>query len=151
MTSIGCLQLFYLLFLHTYSYHCYSVVYLSCYLVILWLQFILLLFCAHCLHARAVLFTHTLTKSLSDDPRFARPNIGRFVSIVQVFDETVLLARNWTLSLLILIFFPFFIPTITFDSCISHLASILFLTSFEIMCSLICIIAVIADYYSSDL
>ena len=38
-----------------------------------------------------------------------------------------------------------------FDSCISPLASILFLISFEIMCSLICIIAVIADYYSSDL
>ena len=50
---------------------------------------ILLLFCAHCLHARAVLFTHTLTRSLSDDPGFARPDIGRFVSIVQVFDETV--------------------------------------------------------------
>ena len=27
-------------------------------LVILWLQFILLLFCAHCLYARALLFTH---------------------------------------------------------------------------------------------
>ena len=32
---------------------------LSCCLVILWLQFILLLFCAHCLYARAFPFTHT--------------------------------------------------------------------------------------------
>jgi len=58
----------------------------------------LLLFCAHCLYARAVLFTHTLTRSLSDDPEFACPDIGRFVSIVQVFDETVRFARSWTLS-----------------------------------------------------
>ena len=88
------------------------------------------------LYARVLLFTHTLTRSLSDDLGFARPDIGRFVSIVQVFDETVRLARNWTLSLLILVFFPFFIPSIIFDSCISHLASILFLISIEIRCSL---------------
>jgi len=44
---------------------------------------------------------------------------------------------------LILVFFPFFIPAIIFDSCISHLASILFLISFEIMCSLYM-------YYCSD-
>ena len=74
---------------------------------------ILLLFCAHCLYARAVLFTHTLTRSLSDDPGFARPDSGRFVSIVQVFDETVRFARSWTLSLLILVFLHFFIPAIT--------------------------------------
>ena len=71
--------------------------------------------------------------------------------MVQVFVETVRLASNWTLSLLILVFFPFFIPAIIFDSCISHLASILFLISFEIMCSFICIIAVILDYYGLDL
>ena len=57
-----------------------SVICLSCYLVIFWMQFILLLSCAHCLYARAFPFTHTLTRSLSDDPRFARPDIGRFVS-----------------------------------------------------------------------
>ena len=50
---------------------------------------ILLLFCAHCLYARALLFTHTLTRSLSDDPGFARADIGQFVSTVQLFDETV--------------------------------------------------------------
>ena len=52
----------------------------------------------------------TLTRSLSDDPGFARPDIGRFVFIVQVFDETVRFARSWMLSLLILIFLPLFIP-----------------------------------------
>ena len=63
MTSVVLL----VFYLHAYSCYCYSVVCLSCYLVILCLQFILLLFCAHCLYARAVLFTHTLTRSLSDD------------------------------------------------------------------------------------
>ena len=109
------------------------------------------LFYAHCLHARAVLFTHTLTRSLSDDPGFTRPDIGRFVAIVQVFDETVRFARSWILSLLILVFLHFLIPVIilwfryiilTFyfipyfiwDSCVA----------------LICIIAVIS-YYDCNL
>ena len=83
---------------------------LSCYLVILCLQLFLLLFYVYCLYTRVLLFTHTLTRSLSDDPGFARPDIGRFVSIVQVFDETVRFARSWTLSLLILVFSPLFIP-----------------------------------------
>ena len=113
--------------------------------------YLVIILCALFICTNSPLYTHTLIRSLSDDPGFARLDIGRFVSNMQVFDETVLLARNWTLSLLILVFFPFFIPAISFDSCISHLASILFLTSFEIMCSLICIIALIADYYSSDL
>ena len=64
------------------------------------------------LYARVLLFTHTLTRSFSDDLEFARPDIGRFVSIVQVFDETVHFARSWTLSLLILVFLHFFIPAI---------------------------------------
>ena len=106
------------------------------------LQFILLLFCAHCLYARALPFIHTLTRSLSDDLRFARPDIGRFVSIVQVFDETVCLARNWTLSFDSGILF-FLYSCYYFDSCISHLAAFLFLISFEIMCSLYM-------YYCSD-
>jgi len=41
----------------------------------------------------------TLTGSLSDDPGFARPDIGRFVSIVQVFVETVRFAKSWSFSL----------------------------------------------------
>ena len=90
------LLLFSCLFIMLFSYPMFAV--------------ILLLFCAHCLYARAVLFTDTLTRSLSDDPGFARPNIGRFVAIVQVFDETVRFARSWTLSLLILVFLPLFIP-----------------------------------------
>ena len=90
------------------SYH--SVVCLSCYLVILWLQFILLLFYAHCLYAWALPFTYILTRSLSDDPGFARPDIGYFVSIVQVFVETVRFAKSWSFSLFdsgILIFLAF--------------------------------------------
>ena len=105
---------------------------------------ILLLFCAHCLYIRAVLFTHTLTRSLSDDPEFARPDIGCFVSIVQVFDETVRFARSWILSPFLFWYsYIFLFLLLFFDSCISHLASISFLTSFEIMCSLYM-------YYCSD-
>jgi len=37
---------------------------------------------------------HTLTRSLSDDPEFARPDIGCFVPIVQVFDEIICFARS---------------------------------------------------------
>jgi len=70
-----------------------SVVCLSHYIFIFRLQFILLLFCAHCLYAWALLFTHTLTRLLSDDPGFARLDIRRFVSIVQVFDKTVCFAK----------------------------------------------------------
>ena len=56
-------------------------------------------------------FTHTLTRSLSDDSEFVRPDIGRFVSIIQVFDETVFFAKSWSFSLfdssiLILSYFP---------------------------------------------
>ena len=52
-------------------------------------------------------YTHTLTRSLSDDPRFARSDIGRFVSIVQVFDETVRFVRSWSFSYLIPVFLSF--------------------------------------------
>jgi len=87
-----------------------SVVCLLLYLVILCLQFILLLFCAHCLHARTLPFTHTITRSLFDDPGFVRPDIGRFVSIVQVFVGIVRFAKSWSFSLFdsgILIFLTF--------------------------------------------
>ena len=110
-----------------------SVICLSCYLVILYLQLFLLLFCAHCLYARAFSFTHTLTRSLSDDPEFVRPDIGRFVSIVQVFVETVRFAKSWSFSLFdsdILIFLAFILfsdsPYIRFNchSCL-HLYDIM--------------------------
>ena len=50
-------------------------------------------------YARAIspLHAHSLW-SRSDDPGFARPDIGRFVSIVQVFVEIVRFARSWSLS-----------------------------------------------------
>jgi len=68
-----------------------SVICLSCYLVILYLQFILLLFCAHCLYARAFLFTHTHSP-------------GRFLTTldlhVQILDALFLLCRvRWDCTL----------------------------------------------------
>ena len=76
------------------------VICLSCYLVILWLQFILLLFCAHCLYARAFPFTHTHTHQVA----FWRPWIctSRYwtlFSIVQVFFENVRFAKSGSFSL----------------------------------------------------
>ena len=98
MTSVACLQLFLLIFyLHTYSCYCYLVVYLSCYLVILCLRFILLLFCAHCLYARAVLFTHTHQVAFWR-PWICTSRYWMLCFIVQVFDETVRFARSWILS-----------------------------------------------------
>ena len=81
------------LFVYSYftcllSAHLFISLLFSCLFILLfsyiWLQFFLLLFYAHCLYAR-VSSLHTLTRSLSDDPGFARPDIGHFVSIVQVF------------------------------------------------------------------
>ena len=49
---------------------------------------------AHCSSARAFP-SHTHSPwSRSDDPGFARPDIGRFVSIVQVFVEAVRFANS---------------------------------------------------------
>jgi len=132
------------LYLYSYSCYCYSVAYVSCYLIILYLQLFLLLLYAPCLYARALPFTHTLTRSLSDDPGFARPDIGRLFYCADVrwdcttCEEPDSLSLFWFwysfLSLFLLLFF---------DSCISPLASILFLISFQIMCSLYM-------YYCSD-
>ena len=60
--------------------------------------YLVIILCTLFICTSSPLYTHTLTRSLSDDPGFARPDIGRFVSIVQVFIETVRLARSWTLS-----------------------------------------------------
>ena len=128
-----------------------SVVCLSWYLVILWQQFILLLFYAHCLYARALPFTHTLTRSLSDDPGFARSDIGRFVSIVQVFVETVRFAKSWSFSLFdfgILIFLPsyYFLILVISDSVVIPV----FILWYHAW-MLIWDIAVIMIYYSLNL
>ena len=74
-------------------------------------------------------------------------------SNVQVFDETVRLARSLGPLPLILVYLHFILVIIlcflyiTFDFCS---AAIFFLLFIAIMCSLICIIAVVLDYYSSD-
>ena len=97
-------------------------------------------------------FTHTLTRSLSDDPGFAHPDIGRFGSIVQVFDETVRLARSWILPPFlfwyscIFLFLLFSLIHVYHTQLPFH--SLFYLRS---CVALICIIAVIADYYGSDL
>ena len=50
--------------------------------------YLVIILCTLFICTSSPLYT-TLTRSFSDDARFARPDIGRFVSIVQVYDETV--------------------------------------------------------------
>ena len=87
---------------------------LSCYLVFLYLQLFLLLF-MHTVYLHELFPLHTLTRSRSDDPRFARPDIGRFVYVVQVFDETIHIARRLSLPL-ILVFSSFLYSCYFHDS-----------------------------------
>ena len=97
--------------------------------------------------ARVVPFTHTHSPwSRSDDPGFARPDIGRLFPLcrcsMRLYD-----LRGTGLSLFWFWYsFLFLFLLLFFDSCISPLASILFLISFQILYSLICIIAVTYDY-----
>ena len=147
-----------LLVLYPYSYSCccYSVAYVSYYLIILYLQLFLLLLYAPGLYARVFPFTHTLTRSLSDDPGFARPDIGRLFYCADVH-ETVRLARNRTLSLSFSLSFDSGILSFLY-SCYYSLIPVYH--PWLLFCSLfhsrscvvfICIIAVILDYYGLDL
>ena len=143
------------LYLYSYSCYCYSVAYVSCYLIILYLQLFLLLLYAPCLYARALPFTHTLTRSLSDDPGFARPDIGRLFYCADVRWDCTTCEEPDTLSLSlsfdsgILSFFyscyysliPVYHPWLLFCSLFHSRSCVLF----------ICIIAVILDNYGLDL
>ena len=84
MTSVVFFTVVLLVFyLHAYSCYCYSVVCLSCYLVILCLQLLCYYF-VYIVYMHEYSSLHTLTRSLSDDPRFARPGYWIFSYIVQV-------------------------------------------------------------------
>ena len=88
----SCHQLF-VLQLYKLSFIC-SFIHDIDYSVIIYLQFIMLVLCTHHLYARepSPFLTHSLG-CFSDDPEFARPG-WIFSSIVQVFDETVHVARS---------------------------------------------------------
>ena len=112
---------------------------------------VLIIIYAHCSSARAFPFTHTLTRSRSDDPGFARPDIGRFVSVVQMFFALIYNARSLSPSLFLvssslLYFCHFLILSLS-------LSAAIFLSLFIaiIVIVIICIIAMILDYYDSDL
>ena len=97
-------------------------------------------------HEFSPLHTHTLTRSLSDDPRFVRLDIGRFVSMVQVFDETVRFGRAGASPYSIPVFLSFLSSYYFLILVISDSFVILFLYSYDIMHGmLICIIAVVVD------
>ena len=83
--------------------------------------YLVIILCTLFICTSSPLYTHTLIRSLSDDPGFVRPDIGRFVSIVQVYDETVRFANSWSFSLFdsgILIFLPsyYFLILVISDS-----------------------------------
>ena len=94
--------------------------------------------------------------SRSDDPGFARPDIGRLVSFVQVFVEAVCFANSWSFFLFYsgtLIFFSFHIISwflsYQLSSYSSHYSRSWFILYHAWL--LICIVAVTDDYFSSDL
>ena len=110
-----------------------SVVYLSCYLVIFCLQFI----CYYSMHivymhelSSLHTHTHTLTRSLSDDPGFARLDIGRFVLLCRCSMRLYILQGAWVLLSLILVFsYLPVIPDSTFVAFSCHFLSLIHLLS----------------------
>ena len=120
----------------------------SYYLVILYLQ-LSYYYLVHIVYMHELSPLHTLTRSLSDDPGFVRPDIGRFVSIAQVFDETVRFAKSWIFSLFdfgILIFLVFILFPDSRYIRFSRYSSSWFIWYHAWM--LICDIAVIMIYYN---
>ena len=80
------LLLFSCLFIILFSYLMFAV-----YLVIL--------LCTLFICTSSPLYTHTLTRSLSDDPGFARPDIGRLILLFRCSLSSYALRGVWSLSL----------------------------------------------------
>ena len=99
--SVGCLQLWYLIFIfiHVVTQLSFSYYLIMLFSYLLSVVYLVIILCTLFICTSSPLYTHTLTRSLSDDPGFARPDIGRFVSIVQVFEETARFAKSWSFSL----------------------------------------------------
>ena len=97
----------------------------------------------HIVYMHELSLTQTPTRSISDDPGFARPDIGRLFLLCRCSVRLYALRGTWVLSLLFWYSCIFLFLLLFFDSGILPLASISFLTSFEIMCSLYM-------YYCSD-
>ena len=118
--------------------------------VIFQLHFHSWLFCYHLFAVyRVVIYVHTVYinehfpfflythGSLSDDPRFDRSDIGRFIFIDQVFDEKIpRFTRSWsslTWSLFLGIILLVFIHIVSMILCIGFIL-VLFFYSSVIMC-----------------
>ena len=136
------------LYLYSYSCYCYSVAYVSCYLIILYVQLFLLMLYAPCLYARALPFTHTLTRSLSDDPGFACPDIGRLFYCADVQWDCTTCEEPDSLSFILSFLYSCYYslilvyhPWLLFCSLFHSRSCVVF----------ICTIAVILDYYGLDL
>jgi len=103
------------------------------------------------MHEQSSLYTHTLTRSLSDDPGFARPDIGRFISIVWCLVRPYILREAWV-SLSdsgILISLSFLLFPYSWYIGFSCYSTFSFIWYHAWM--LICDIAVIMFHYSFDL
>jgi len=98
------------IFIHIVMQLSFSYLFIMLFSYLLSVVYLVIILCTLFICTSSPLYTHTLTRSLSNDPEFARPDIGCFVSIVQVFEETVRFAKSWNFSLFdssILIFLVF--------------------------------------------
>ena len=120
------------LYLYLYSCYCYSVAYVSCYLIISYLQLFLLLLYAPCLYARALPFTHTHSLGRFLTTLDLDIQILDALSLLLVFDETIHIARSLSLSL-ILVFLSLFSSCYFLILDILDSVAILFLHLYDIM------------------
>ena len=96
------------IFIHVVIQLSFSYMFIISYL--LSVVYLVIILCTLFICTSSSLYTHTLTRSLSDDPGFARPDIGRYVSIVQVSMRLYASRRAGASPYSIMVFLPLFIP-----------------------------------------
>ena len=132
----------------------FSYLFITLFSYLLSAVYLIIILCTLSACTSSSLYTHTLTRSLSDDPGFVRSDIGCIHFIFQVFDELVASRGVWSFPLLILVFLSSFHSCFcTFlDFCILDLVFTLILYLYDIM--RICLYVILQwslIYYSSDL
>ena len=126
---------------YLYSWHwllCYVSFQLSC------------CYCLCCYTRHLTLYTHTLIRLLLTTLDSHFQNFGYLLILFRCSCDRTLLEELELFSFLILVSLPLFM-LLFFDSCISHFASFHSLIHLRSCAIIICIIAVIVDYYDLDL
>ena len=119
--------------MHVFMLLLFSCLFIMLFSYLMTAVYLVIILCTLFICTSSSLYTHTLIRSLSNDLGFARPDIGRFIFVAQVFDETVRFAKRWSFSLfdsdiLILLAFILFSNLVISDPVI-----ILALDSYDIM------------------